>query len=74
MNAVPQPSQYVSAAELAAEFNLPHPRHLVRMAKAGKFPQPAVKFGARMARWSRAQVQAWLDAQAGAGTHVGGQK
>lgn len=69
MNAVPQPSQYVSAAELAAEFGL-QPRFLQKLAEAGSFPKP-IRFGKRLLRFSRAQVQAWLDAQAGAAVQEG---
>lgn len=66
------PSQLVSASQLAAEFGL-QPRFLQKLAEAGSFPKP-IRFGKRLLRFSRAQVQAWLDAQACAGTHVGGQK
>lgn len=62
MNAVSPTNQYASASELAAEFGLPCPRHLFRLARAGKFPQP-INFGPRSSRWSRAQVQAWVEAQ-----------
>lgn len=37
------------------------PRHLFRLARAGKFPQP-INFGPRSNRWICAQVQTWVDA------------
>lgn len=61
MNASP-PSLYASAAELAAEFGLPCPRHIWALTKRGDFPQP-VAFGPRTKRFNRAQVQAWIEAQ-----------
>lgn len=72
MNAVSPPSQYASASELAAEFGLPCPRHIWALTKSGDFPKP-LSFGPRTKRWSRAQVQAWVEAQtAKAGAAVQG--
>lgn len=62
-----QPSAWVSPAQLAAEFDIPQAR-LRALATKGLFPAP-VLFGERTARWSRAAVDAWVKAQAGA-AHV----
>ena len=58
----PQPSAWVSPAQLAAEFGIPANRLRVLAAK-GLFPKP-VLLGERTARWNRASIDAWIAAQA----------
>ena len=44
------------------------PRHVYRMADAGKMPRP-VKLGA-LVRWNRAAIQQWIDAGCPTVRHV----
>ncbi len=55
--------EFLSSEQVEAEYNL-DARHLLRWCKSGRFPLPAIRLSQRTYRWSRDDIEAWLERQA----------
>ncbi len=64
MTATDQPTEPALLLDVTAVARLlgVSTRHVWRMSDAGEFPRP-VAVGAKLKRWSRAVVLAWIEAQ-----------
>ncbi len=57
----PEPAQLLDVAAVAQLLGV-SVRHVWRMSDADQFPRP-VALGAKLKRWSRAVVLAWIESQ-----------
>lgn len=62
----PEPALLLDVAAVAQLLGC-SPRHVWRMCDAGQFPKP-VAVGAKLKRWPRAAVLAWIESQTPAPT------
>lgn len=53
------PAELLNVKDVAALLGGCSPRHIYRLADAGRMP-PAIKLGF-LVRWRRAELQAWID-------------